>query len=33
MAYFETFPSEYLPGTVLVRVMVIDYRHVSSGMR
>ena len=33
MAYFETFPAEHLPGTVLVRVTVIDYRHISSGMR
>ena len=33
MAYFETFPTEHLPGTVLVRIMVNDYRHVGSGMR
>ena len=33
MAYFETFPTEHLPGTVLVRITVNDYRHVASGMR
>ena len=33
MAYFETAPSENLPGTVLVRITVNDYRHVSTGMR
>ena len=33
MAYFDTFPTEHLPGTVLVRIAVNDYRHVDSGMR
>lgn len=33
MHYFETEPSENLPGTVLVRITVTDYRHVSTGMR
>ena len=33
MAYFETEPSEHLPGTVLLRITVKDYRHVSTGMR
>lgn len=33
MAYFETVPSENLPGTVLVRISVKDYRQVSTGMR
>lgn len=33
MAYFETEPSENLPGTVLVRITVNDYRHISTGMR
>lgn len=33
MAYFETEPSEHLPGTVLVRITVNDYRHVSTGLR
>lgn len=33
MHYFETEPSENLPGTVLVRITVNDYRHVSTGMR
>lgn len=33
MATFETEPSENLPGTVLVRITVNDYRHVNSGMR
>jgi len=33
MHYFETEPSENLPGTVLLRVTVKDYRHISSGAR
>jgi hypothetical protein len=33
MHYFETEPSENLPGTVLVRITVIDYRHISTGTR
>ena len=33
MHYFETEPSENLPGTVLVRITVKDYRHVSTGLR
>jgi hypothetical protein len=33
MHYFETEPSENLPGTVLVRVTVNEYRHISTGLR
>ena len=33
MHFFETEPSEHLPGTVLVRITVQDYRHISTGMR
>lgn len=33
MHYFETEPSENLPGTVLVRINVNDYRHISTGTR
>jgi hypothetical protein len=31
--FFETEPSENLPGTVLVRITINDYRQVSTGMR
>ena len=33
MHYFETEPSENLPGTVLVRITVKDYRQVSTELR
>lgn len=33
MHYFETEPSENLPGTVLLRITVKDYRHISTGTR
>lgn len=33
MHYFETEPSENLPGTVLVRITIKDYRHIHTRTR